>query len=158
MRFYCANVLVVLRICAPQREHSCSPGSLCDLITTTVNLNGKLGYLSSAAGKFYLLQLVAVQQARPGPVITVQQAESWKEHWSKKNKTKLENVQQPQAQPHIRSAVDHEANHTSGQSPVMRTATNHVTGQHMIITWPSSIMINEVLLAKTVWGILEIRV
>jgi len=35
------------RICAPQREHSCSPGSLCDLITTTVNLNGKLGYLSS---------------------------------------------------------------------------------------------------------------
>ena len=89
---------------------------------------------NDVAGKFYLLQLAAVQQAKPGPVITVQQAKNWKEHGSKKNKTKLENVQQPQAQPHIRSSVDHEADHTSGQSPVMRTATNHVTRQHMIIT------------------------
>jgi len=46
MRFHCANALVVLRICAPQRERW-SPGSLRDLITTTVNLNRKVGNVSS---------------------------------------------------------------------------------------------------------------
>ena len=107
---------------------------------------------------FCLQQLAAVQRAKPKTVIVVQQAKSWNKYWSKKNKTKRENIQQPQAQPHIRSSVDHEAEHTSGQSPVMRTATNHVTRPHMIITWPSSIMINEVFLVKTVWGIPEIRV
>jgi len=43
-RFHSANALVVLRICAPSREHW-SPGSLRDLITTTMNLNRKLGSL-----------------------------------------------------------------------------------------------------------------
>jgi len=53
MIFHCANALVVLRICAPQREHW-SPGSLLDLITTAVNLNRKLVYLSSTRkSKFF---------------------------------------------------------------------------------------------------------
>jgi len=46
MKLHCANALLVLRSCAPQREHW-SPGSLRDLIATTVNLNCKLGCLSS---------------------------------------------------------------------------------------------------------------
>jgi len=44
--FYCANALVVVRISVPWREHW-SPRGLRDLITTTVNLNRNLGYLSS---------------------------------------------------------------------------------------------------------------
>jgi len=44
MRFHCDNALVVLRSCAPQRERW-SLGSRCDLITTILNLNRKLGYL-----------------------------------------------------------------------------------------------------------------
>jgi len=46
MKFHCANALVVLRSCASQSEHWL-PGSLRDLITTTVNLKRKLVYLSS---------------------------------------------------------------------------------------------------------------
>ena len=92
-------------------------------------------YIRCVAGKSCLLQLVAVQQAKPGPVIPVQQAKSWKEHQSKENKTKLGNVQQPQAQPRIRSSVDYEADHTSGQHLIMHTTTKNVIKHHMIITW-----------------------
>jgi len=57
MRFHCANALVVLRSCAPQRE-DWSPGSLRDLITTTVNLNRKWVYLSSQKKLKFLKDIV----------------------------------------------------------------------------------------------------
>ena len=54
------------------------------------------------------------------------------------NKPKIENTKQLQAKPHFRSSVDHEANHTSGQRPVMRTVTKNVTRHLMIIDKNSS--------------------
>jgi len=63
---------------------------------------------------------------------------SWNEHWNKNSKPKLEHTQKSQAQTHIRSATDHQLNHTSAQHPIMQTTTKNVTRQHMmIITWLS---------------------
>jgi len=46
------------------------------------------------------------------------------------NKPKIENTPKLQAQLHFRSSADHEASHTSGQRPVMRTVTKIVTKHH----------------------------
>jgi len=49
------------------------------------------------------------------------------------NQSNLENTLQLQAQPHFRSSVDHAANHTSDQRPVMRAVTESVT-KHLVTT------------------------
>jgi len=74
-----------------------------------------------------------MQQFKPDTVITVQQAERRNKYCNEENKPKFENTLQLQVQPHFRSSVDHEANHTSGQHPVMRTVTEIVTRHLMII-------------------------